>query len=624
SLRSQYNLFSNTGTFTQNIVALNNVSGNMTKTENLVAIDIYDNIFSPTSFTETTSGRIFDKIAGYLDVSSPSPFHYASLSQPFPDGGVTLMSGAGNAAIRVTASSPEVVVISLDLDGDGAFETSTTLKWTNLSGPLGADLADTDGDGMHNSWETAKGFDPNNAADALQDKDGDGASNLAEYLAGTDPNNATSAPPAVGLAIAATDSPDPVGVGALLTYQISIANSGANAALGVAVIDALPASVNLVSAVASQGVCTGTATVSCSLGTLNGFGNATVTIIVSPTTEGVVGNTMQVTTGSFDPDLSNNSVTKTTTVGPPATGIQALIDAALPGTTIVVPPGLYAGGVDFKGKDITLESSAGPAGTVIHGNGGAGVKMGPGGTIRGFTITGSVAFFGAAIEVSGTGAVIKENIFDGNLALSGGYGAAIGGNNASAAIERNIFRNNECDSQFNAGVITFVNGSSPTIVNNVFANNPCQAVNLALPAGFTPVVSNNTFIGNRAAVVVLRIVSQVTQTYRNNVIHQNGIGFQAQFNTDAENPVWTNNLVFGNTTDYQGTASQTGVNGNISADPLFVNAAGGNYHLQAASPAIDAGSSLNAPTVDFDGAARPRDGNGDGSALTDIGAFERQ
>jgi len=48
--------------------------------------------------------------------------------------------------------------------------------------------ADTDGDGMPDSWETANGLNPNSSADASLDPDADGFTNLQEYQNGTNPN----------------------------------------------------------------------------------------------------------------------------------------------------------------------------------------------------------------------------------------------------------------------------------------------------------------------------------------------------------------------------------------------------------------------------------------------------
>jgi hypothetical protein len=68
--------------------------------------------------------------------------------------------------------------------------------------------------------------------------------------------------------------------------------------------------------------------------------------------------------------------------------------------------------------------------------------------------------------------------------------------------------------------------------------------------------------------------------------------------------------------------NQTGLNGNISADPLFRDPGTGNYHLGSASPAIDAGTANQAPQADFDGVSRPIDGDADGVTAFDMGIYE--
>src|SRR6185295_14891036 len=53
-------------------------------------------------------------------------------------------------------------------------------------------VADSDGDGIPDEWETRYGFNSANALDANLDNDEDGMKNWQEYIAGTDPRNAAS------------------------------------------------------------------------------------------------------------------------------------------------------------------------------------------------------------------------------------------------------------------------------------------------------------------------------------------------------------------------------------------------------------------------------------------------
>ena len=117
------------------------------------------------------------------------------------------------------------------------------------------------------------------------------------------------------LALTKIGTPNPVGVGDVLTYTITVTNNGPDTAPNAVVTDTLPASVVLLSTGASQGSCTVQGTlVTCALGPIAPAGAATVTITVRPTAQGTIRNTAVVTGDRPDPNPGNNTDTEETDV----------------------------------------------------------------------------------------------------------------------------------------------------------------------------------------------------------------------------------------------------------------------------------------------------------------------
>ena len=121
------------------------------------------------------------------------------------------------------------------------------------------------------------------------------------------------------LGVIKSDAPDPVLLGQDITYTIQITNSGPDAATGIILTDSLPGTVSFISAVPTQGTCTeAVGIITCLLGNLANGGTASVTVLVNTTGIGLITNSVTVTSGVTDPNLSNNSATEDTTVDPAA------------------------------------------------------------------------------------------------------------------------------------------------------------------------------------------------------------------------------------------------------------------------------------------------------------------
>ena len=116
------------------------------------------------------------------------------------------------------------------------------------------------------------------------------------------------------LALSLTDAPDPVRRGAQLVYSIVVRNAGPTSSDGVVVSDSLPSAVSLLDAVPSKGTCSGTAVVTCSLGSMQVGETVSITLTTTARSAGTAASTARVSASTPDPDAANNSATATTRI----------------------------------------------------------------------------------------------------------------------------------------------------------------------------------------------------------------------------------------------------------------------------------------------------------------------
>lgn len=182
---------------------------------------------------------------------------------------------------------------------------------------------------------------------------------------------------------------------------------------------------------------------------------------------------------------------------------------------------------------------------------------------------------------------IAECIFSNNYASWGG--GAISEYESSSAVINCTFFKNDAD---NRGGAFFNLHSSSTITNCTFANNAAPIGGAITNEDSSPIITN---------CILWQDVAD---------------SWQEIWNAFSSNPAISCCNI-----DQYGFA---GSDKNIRQDPLFVDPENGDFRLQVNSPCIDTGTDT-APQLsngDFDGGPRVLDGDGDGTAVVDMGAYE--
>ena len=154
--------------------------------------------------------------------------------------------------------------------------------------------------------DTAAGTITNNASTSSPTTDPVAGNNTAAE----DTTIVTSA----DVSVAKVDSADPVNAGSGFSYTVTVSNAGSSDAVGVSLVDVLPAEVSFVSAIPDQGSCSELAgTVTCGLGTIANGGLVDVVINVavpSDTAAGTITNTASVSTTTSDPVAGNDATSE--------------------------------------------------------------------------------------------------------------------------------------------------------------------------------------------------------------------------------------------------------------------------------------------------------------------------
>lgn len=298
----------------------------------------------------------------------------------------------------------------------------------------------------------------------------------------------------------------------------------------------------------------------------------------------------------------------------------------------------------YSGANVTLENLTVADGDVDNGGG---IANGGTLTVSGCIFSGNASSGGYAS--SGGGAIrntgtltVLDSTFSGNSAAMGGGGIRSTG---TLTVTNTTFSGNSAVD--GGGTLNYGEGANAAVINSTFSANPVTGAGggICNLAGALA-VTNSTFSSNSATNAGGSIYNAGTLTVTNSTFSGNSASSGGGIRNGAGTTTLRNSIVASSTAggECQGTITNGGNNmdsgtscgwgssdGSLSnTDPQLGPLAdnGGpvqTFALLSGSPAIDAvtyNAPNGCPTTDQRGYFRPVDGDDNGSALCDIGAFE--
>lgn len=255
--------------------------------------------------------------------------------------------------------------------------------------------------------------------------------------------------------------------------------------------------------------------------------------------------------------------------------IQAALDAASSGDTVIVAAGRYKENVRLK-EGVILHGAGADVTTIDGGGKGNVVEGAKGAVIEGFTITNS--------GKKGTiGVTMDAGISAGHSPMTIANCRVVGNNTGIRTYfaPSNIVNNVVADNKVFGLYILY---SDSSIKNNIIYNSGSYGIYNSYS---NPEIINNTIFKNFDG-----IYSEVSRVVvRNNIIvNNNATGIHWVEFPEAQNekvaPVLSYNLVWGNKYDYVNVSP---AKGDISKDPLLSDISKGDAHLKKGSPALNTG-----------------------------------